>query len=142
MKNMSLTQAARTGTMKSGVSSATKAGLCLHADGTNTLEVCAQGDVVLAITADEQERDASGLVAGGNVSYHTLGGVLMLRSKASQTYTVGLAVYADTAGLVTDSDDKSGTGSKQVGIFVGATGITTGTTEDLIPVDTSFAAKA
>ena len=66
----------------------------------------------------------------------------MLRSKASQTYTVGLAVYADTAGLVTDSDDKSGTGSKQVGIFVGATGITTGTTEDLIPVDTSFAAKA
>ena len=133
----------RTGTMKSGVTSASRAGLCLHIDGTNPLEVCAQGDVVFAVTADEQERDVSGLVAGGSVSYYTLGGVLMLASKASQTYTVGLDVYADSNGLVTDSDDKAGTGSKKVGKFVGATGITTSSSDgDLIAVDTSFADKA
>ena len=132
----------RTGTMKSGVTSATKAGLCLHLDGAGTFEVCTEDDIVLAITADEQERDVSGLVAGGSVSIYTLGGVLMVASKASQTYTMGLAVYATAGGLVTDSDDKSGTGAKKVGIYVG-TGVTTGSTDgDLIPVDTSFAVKA
>ncbi len=132
----------RTGTMKSGVTSADKAGLCLHLDGTGTWEVCTEDDVVLAVTADEQERDVSGLVAGGSVSYYTMNGVLMIASKAGQTYTTGLAVFATAGGLVTDSDDKAGTGAKKVGIYVG-TGVTTGSADgDLIPVDTSFAAKA
>ena len=136
----------RTGTMQSGVTSADKAGLCLHLDGTGTWEVCTQDDVVLAVTADEQERDVSGLVAGGSVSYYTMNGVLMIASKAAQTYTTGLAVFATAGGLVTDSDDKggheAGGGAKKVGIYVG-TGVTTGSADgDLIPVDTSFAAKA
>ena len=131
---------ARTGTMKAGVSSATQAGLCLHIDGTDTLEVCAQSDVVIGVTADEQERDSSGLVSGGSVSYYTLGGVLMLASKASTAYAVGGFVYADNSGLVAAAQAGS---SKKVGIFVGATGLTTSATAgDLIPVDTSFAEKA
>ena len=139
--------APRNGTMKSGVTSADKAGLCLHLDGTGTFEVCTQDDVVLAVTADEQERDASGLVAGGSVGYHTLGGVLMLASKASQSYSIGLPVYVTAGGLVTDSDDKggheNGGGAKKVGIYVGTNSVTTSTSDgDLIAVDTSFAAKA
>lgn len=131
----------RTITMKSGVSSATQAGLCLHIDGAGTFEVCGEDDPVLFITADEQERDVSGLVAGGSCSAYTLGGVLMVASKVGQSYTTGLAVYATASGLVTDSDDKSGTGAKKVGIYVG-TGHSSTLAGELIPVDTSFAAKA
>ena len=131
---------ARTGTMKAGVTSATQAGLCLHIDGTDTLEVCAQSDVVIGVTADEQERDSDGYVlAGASISYYTLGGVLMLASKASTTYAVGGFVYADNSGLVAAAQAGS---SKKVGIYVGAAAVTTsGTAGDLIAVDTSFAEK-
>ena len=130
---------ARTGTMKAGVTSATQAGLCLHIDGTDTFDVCEQSDVVIGVTADEQERDQDGLVAGGSVGYYTLGGVLMLASKASTTYAVGGFVYADDDGLVAAAQAGS---SKKVGIYVGAGAVTTSSTAgDLIAVDTSFAEK-
>lgn len=127
----------RTGTMKSGAVSCTQQGLILHVDGTNTLEVSASGDVALFISAGEQERDVNGLVAGGSVGYYTLGGVLMVASKA-EAYTVGGFVYVDDNGLATNS----ATGNKKLGVYVGATGITVATAGDLIPVDTSFAEKA
>jgi predicted RecA/RadA family phage recombinase len=130
---------ARTGTMKAGASSALQAGLCLHIDGTNTFDVCEQSDVVIAVTADEQERDSSGLVAGGSIGYYTLGGVLMLASKRATSYAVGGFVYADDNGLVAAAQAGS---SKKVGIYVGAGALTTGDTDgDLIAVDTSFAEK-
>ena len=134
----------RTGTMKSGAVSCTQAGLILHIDGTNTLEVCAASDVPLFVSADEQERDVSGLVAGGSVGYYTLGGVLMVASRADAgggeaEYTVGGFVYAGANGLATSA---SGGGVKKIGIYVGKTGETVGTSGSLIPVDTSFAEKA
>ena len=133
----------RTGTIKTQSTQAdvkgTQAGLCLHMDGT-TFEVCAQSDVVIGVTADEQERDSDGYVlAGASISYYTLGGVLMLASKASTTYAVGGFVYADNSGLVAAAQAGS---SKKVGIYVGAAAVTTsGTAGDLIAVDTSFAEK-
>lgn len=133
----------RTGTMKSGVSSCTQQGLILHIDGTNTLEVCALTDVALCVSADEQERDASGLVAGGSVSYYTLGGVLMVASKADAVgakaeYTVGGFVYVGANGLATSTAGSN----KKIGVYVGSTGETITTSGSLIPVDTSFADKA
>jgi hypothetical protein len=123
--------------MKSGAVSCTQQGLILHIDGTNTLEVSASGDVALFISAGEQERDlTSGLVAGGSVGYYTLGGVLMVASKA-EAYTVGGFVYVGDDGLATND----ATGNKKLGIYVGATGITVAAAGDLIPVDTSFAEK-
>ena len=133
----------RTGTMKSGAVSCTQQGLILHVDGTDTLEVSALTDVALFISADEQERDASGLVAGGSVSYYTLGGVLMVASKADASgakavYTVGGAVYVGADGLATSTQGSN----KKLGVYVGSAGTTITTAGELIAVDTSFADKA
>tara|TARA_R100000479_G_C6277214_1_gene161668 strand:- start:114 stop:533 length:420 start_codon:yes stop_codon:yes gene_type:complete len=133
----------RTGTMKAGSQTCTQQGLILHVDGTNTLELTAATDVALFISAGEQERDVSGLVAGGSVGYYTLGGVLMVASRADAggseaEYTVGGFVYVGANGLATSE----AASNKKLGIYVGPTGLTVGTAGDLIAVDTSFAEKA
>ena len=123
----------KTGTTVSG------AGYLLTMDGvSNTLDLVTWGETVLGVSADESERDSTGLVtaAGATVSFRPLGGVMMIASKATQTWTTGLPVYADNSGLVADSDDSGGsTAGKIIGMYIGE-GASGGAAGDLIPVMT------
>lgn len=133
----------RNATLASGVT-VTKAGLCLTNDSTNNkVKLAAEGDVVIGISADESERDSSGLVSGGLISYYPVGGVIMIASKTGQTYTTGLKVYAGTTS-VNDGfayDDDNSAARKLVGVYVGE-GVVTTADGDLIPVATAGAATA
>lgn len=114
-------------------------GYLLTNDGTsNTLDLVTWGETVLGVSADESERDSSGLVtaAGATVGYRPLGGVMMIASKASQTWTTGLPVYADDSGLVADGDDSASNDvGKIIGYYIGE-GVTGTAAGDLIPVMT------
>lgn len=128
-------------------------GRLLVNDGTtNTLETTDAGDICIGVSAGESSRDADHdfETTGATVAYFPLGGVLMVQSAASQTYTTGLPVYVGANGLATDSDSGS---DKVLGIYVGE-GQTTGaallatansaslTEGELIPVMTAGAATA
>ena len=121
----------RNATLKSGTT-VVGAGYLLTNDGTNNkLDLTAAGEVALGVSMDESERDASGLVSGGTVGYTPMGGVLMIASAASQTYTTGLTVYAGAGGLLTTTAGSN----KKVGLYIGE-GKTTSADGDLIPVMT------
>lgn len=126
----------KTGTTVSGP------GLCLVNDSTNnTLDLCADGEIAIGISAGDSTRDVDGdlqTAAGATVSFYPLGGVLMVQSEASQTYTTGLLVYVGASGQVIDSNDHT---SKVLGIYVGD-GASSTSAGDLIPVMTAGAATA
>lgn len=124
----------RNGTLKAGTT-VTGIGYLLAQDGTNTFDLSAgSGDVCIGISADESERDASGLVSGGTVSYYPVGGVLMVASKTGLTWALGDTVYVDASGLASKT---VGT-NKKLGLYVGS-GETTSADGDLIPVNTQGA---
>lgn len=124
--------APRNATLKSGVT-VTGPGYILTNDGTtNKLELTAAGDVALGVSADESERDSSGLVAGGKVAYRPLGGVLFVAAAASQTLTTGLTVYAGAGGLLTTTSGSN----KKLGLYIGEGETTSSSAGDLVPVMT------
>ena len=126
----------RNGTLKAGAT-VTGIGYVLKQDGTNTLNLSTAASVPVGISADESERDASGLVTGGKVAYYPLSGVLMVASKTGLTWALGDTVYVDASGLVS----KTVGSNKKLGLYVGE-GATTTADGDLIPVNTSGAAIA
>jgi len=126
----------RNGTLKAG-STVSGIGYLLAQDGTNTLDLSAATEVCIGVSADESERDASGLVSGGSVSFYPLGGVLMVASKTSLTWALGDTVYVDAGGLAS----KTVGSNKKLGLYVGE-GTTTTADGDLIPVMTAGAAIA
>tara|TARA_R110002020_G_scaffold475599_1_gene711179 strand:+ start:5021 stop:5500 length:480 start_codon:yes stop_codon:yes gene_type:complete len=109
----------RTATMKTGAI-VKGPGKLLTMDSTNnTLDICADGEVAIGVSAGESSRDANGAyqtAAGATVSYYPMGGTLMVQSEISQTYTTGLIVYAGALGQCIDSNDHT---SKAIGIYVG-----------------------
>lgn len=114
------------------------AGLLLVNDSTNnTVDLCADGEIAIGVSAGESSRgeDLELETSGATVAYYPLGGVLMVQSEASQTYTTGLTVYVGASGQCIDSDDHS---SKKLGLYVGegAASVAAGT---LIPVMTAGA---
>ncbi len=121
----------RNATLKTG-ETVDKAGIILTNDSTNNkMKKCTAGAVALGITADESERDSSGLVAGGTVSYYPLGGIMMVACAASQTLTTGLTVYAGANGLLTTTAGSN----KKLGLYIGE-GHSSTTEGDLVPVMT------
>ena len=114
------------------------AGLLLVNDSTNnTVDLCADGEIAIGVSAGESSRgeDLELETSGATVAYYPLGGVLMVQSEASQTYTTGLTVYVGASGQCIDSDDHS---SKKLGLYVGEgdASVAAGT---LIPVMTAGA---
>jgi hypothetical protein len=117
------------------------AGLCLVNDSTNnTVDLSADGEICIGISADESSRDAAGDLetSGATVAMYPLGGVLLVQAEASQTFTTGLIVYVGASGQVIDSNDHT---SKILGIYVGS-GAASTTAGDLIPVMTAGAATS
>jgi hypothetical protein len=127
-------------------------GRILTNDSTNN-EVIVSGatTIALGISAGESSRDADHVfeTTGATVSYFPFGGVLMIQSEASITYTTGCLVYAKASGLCSSTANSS----KVIGIYVGegqatgaallATANSTSLTEgELIPVMTAGAATA
>ena len=131
----------RNATLKTGTT-VSGPGLCLVNDSTNnTLDLCADGEIAIGISAGDSTRDVDGdlqTAAGAVVSYYPLSGVMMVQSEASQTYTTGLLVYVGASGQVIDGNDHT---SKVLGVYVGE-GAASTTAGDLIPVNTAGAATA
>lgn len=123
----------RNGTLKAG-STVSGIGYLLAQDGANTLDLSALTEVCLGVSADESERDASGLVSGGMVSFYPLGGVLMCASEDATTWALGDTVYVGAGGLCTATAGSN----KKLGLYVGE-GTTTTAAGDLIPVMTAGA---
>ena len=117
-------------------------GFLLTNDSTNnTVDLTADGEVCIGVSAGESSRDADGTLetTGATVSMFPLGGVMMVASKASQTYTTGLLVYVGASGLAIDSNDAS---SKVLGVYVGSGETTSSSDGDLIRVNTASHANA
>tara|TARA_R110000824_G_scaffold196246_3_gene379402 strand:- start:10433 stop:10909 length:477 start_codon:yes stop_codon:yes gene_type:complete len=109
----------RTATLKTGAIVKGTGKLLTHDAANNTMDICADGEVAIGVSAGESSRSADGtyqLTAGATVSYYPLGGVLMVQSEISQTYTTGLLVYAGALGQCIDSNDHT---SKVIGMYVG-----------------------
>lgn len=85
----------------------------------NTLDLVAVGEIAIGVSAGDSERSAGGslkIAAGALCNYYPMGGVLMVQSAASMTWTTGLLVYASSLGLATTS---SGSSAKVIGTYVG-----------------------
>ena len=131
----------RTGTLKTGTT-VSGPGLLITNDSTNnTLDLTAANEIAIGVTAGDSTRDVDGTLqtaAGATVSFYPLGGVLMVQSEASQTYTTGLLVYAQASGLVGTTSSSR----KLLGVYVGTGEVTSGSAGDMIPVMTAGAAIA
>lgn len=127
-------------------------GRLLVNDGTNnTVETTDATDICIGVTAGESSRDANHdfETSGATVAYFPLGGVLMVQSATSATYTTGCLVYVGANGLATATAGSN----KVLGIYVGEGQATSGTLltpangssaseGELIPVMTAGAATA
>ena len=117
-------------------------GLLLTNDSTNnTVDLTANNEIAIGVSAGDSTRDVDGVLqtsAGATVSFFPLGGVLMVQSEASQTYTTGLLVYAQADGLVGTTSSSR----KLLGIYVGEGEVTSSSAGDMIPVMTAGAATA
>lgn len=127
----------RNATLKASTTVSGKGLLLVNDSTNNTVDLCADGEIAIGVTAGESSRGADGALetSGATVAYYPLGGVLMVQSEASQTYTTGLTVFVGASGQCIDSNDHS---SKKLGLYVGegAASVAAGT---LIPVMTAGA---
>ena len=87
--------APRNATLKASTTVSGKGLLLVNDSTNNTVDLCADGEIAIGVSAGESSRGADGALetSGATVAYYPLGGVLMVQSEASQTYTTGLTVY-------------------------------------------------
>tara|TARA_R100001509_G_scaffold17983_1_gene9029 strand:- start:1720 stop:2136 length:417 start_codon:yes stop_codon:yes gene_type:complete len=127
----------RNATLKASTTVSGKGLLLVNDSTNNTVDLCADGEIAIGVSAGESSRGADGALetSGATVAYYPLGGVLMVQSEASQTYTTGLTVFVGASGQCIDSNDHS---SKKLGLYVGEgdASVAAGT---LIPVMTAGA---
>jgi hypothetical protein len=117
----------------------TGVGKLLTMDSTNNkVDLTAVGEICIGVSAGESERAAGGSydLTAPTVSMYPLGGVLMVQSAASMTWTTGLTVYATNNGLATTA---SGSSAKKIGLYVGegqtTTALVLNGNGDLVGVD-------
>ena len=107
---MAMNNDPRNATLKTGEYSKGP-GKLLTMDGTtNTLETTDATNICIGVSAGDSSRTAAGTLdaaAGATASYYPMGGVLMVQSAASMTWTTGLLVYATNLGLATTSSGSS-----------------------------------
>ena len=127
----------RNATLKASTTVSGKGLLLVNDSTNNTVDLCADGEIAIGVSAGESSRGADGALetSGATVAYYPLGGVLMVQSEAGETYTTGLTVFVGASGQCIDSNDHS---SKKLGLYVGegAASVAAGT---LIPVMTAGA---
>lgn len=130
----------RNATLKDGTTVA-GAGYLLTNDSTNNkLDLTAATEIAIGISAAESSRDAAGTLDATNatVSFYPLGGMFMVASAASQTWTTGLTVYIGAGGLITTTAGSN----KKLGLYIGEGEVTSSSAGDLVPVMTAGAAIA
>jgi len=109
----------RNATLKTGAYSKGPGKLLTMDSTNNTVDLTAVSEIAIGVSAGDSSRTAALALdtsAGATVAYYPMGGVLMIQSAASQTYTTGCLVYATGDGLATASSASS---AKVIGTYVG-----------------------
>tara|TARA_Y100000114_G_scaffold63471_1_gene58191 strand:+ start:370 stop:822 length:453 start_codon:yes stop_codon:yes gene_type:complete len=87
------------------------------------VDLAINNEIAIGVSAGASSRDADGALdtaAGATVAVYPLGGVLMVQSKAGDSYNPGTLVYVDAAGLATTTSSSR----KLLGVYVGPAGVT------------------
>ena len=90
---------------------------------TTGVDLAINNEIAIGVSAGASSRDADGALdtaAGATVAVYPLGGVLMVQSKAGDSYNPGTLVYVDAAGLATTTSSSR----KLLGVYVGPAGVT------------------
>jgi len=90
---------------------------------TSGVDLAINNEIAIGVSAGDSSRDADGALetaAGATVAVYPLGGVLMVQSKAGDSYNPGTLVYVDASGLATTTS----TSRKLLGVYVGPAGVT------------------
>ena len=116
-------------------------GYLLTNDSTNNkLDLTANNEIAIGVSMGESSRDADGTLetTGATVSFIPLNGTMMIASAASQTYTTGLLVYVQAAGVVGTTSSSR----KLLGVYVGTGETTSSSAGDLVPINVTQAATS
>ena len=75
----------RNATLKASTTVSGKGLLLVNDSTNNTVDLCADGEIAIGVSAGESSRGADGELetSGATVAYYPLGGVLMVQSEAS-----------------------------------------------------------
>lgn len=130
----------RTATLKDSTT-VSGIGFLLTNDSTNNkLDLTANNEIAIGVSMGESSRDADGTLetSGATVSFIPLNGTMMIASAASQTYTTGLLVYVQAAGVVGTTSSSR----KLLGVYVGTGETTSSSAGDLVPINVTQAATS
>ena len=116
-------------------------GYLLTNDSTNNkVDLTENNEIDIGVSLFEKSRDADGTLetTGATVSFIPLNGTMMIASAASQTYTTGLLVYVQAAGVVGTTSSSR----KLLGVYVGTGETTSSSAGDLVPINVTQAATS
>ncbi len=130
----------RTATLKDATTVAGVGYLLVHDSTNNKLDLTAANEIAIGVSMGESSRDADGTLetANATVSFIPLNGTMMIASAASQTYTTGLLVYAQAAGVCGTTSSSR----KLIGVYVGTGETTSSSAGDLVPINVTQAATS
>ena len=130
----------RTATLKDSTTVSGVGYLVTNDSTNNKLDLTAANEIAIGVSMGESSRDADGTLetSGATVSFIPLNGTMMIASAASQTYTTGLLVYVQAAGVVGTTSSSR----KLLGVYVGTGEVTSSSAGDLVPVNVTQAATS
>ena len=130
----------RTATLKDATTVAGVGYLLVNDSTNNKLDLTAANEIAIGVSMGESSRDADQTLetANATVSFIPLNGTMMIASAASQTYTTGLLVYVQAAGVVGTTSSSR----KLLGVYVGTGETTSSSAGDLVPINVTQAATS